>query len=102
MNVSKNTSLGINEVCESTQVSSKLIIKIVEYGIIAQSDPEPGSWTFNSETIPTIHKALRLRRDLKLNWAGVALAIDLIDEIETLRRESERLQHKLSRYIDEV
>ena len=31
--------------------------------------------------------ALRLERDLELNLAGVALALELMDELEYLRRE---------------
>jgi chaperone modulatory protein CbpM len=35
---------------------------------------------------------MRLQRDLGINLAGVALAIDLLDEIEDLRAQLCRLQ----------
>ena len=102
MNGSANERLNIYELCDSTQISYKLILKIVEYGIIEQTEIEPDSWKFDSDMIPTINKALRLRRDLNLNWSGVALAISLINEVETLRIENKRLYQRLHRYLDEI
>jgi len=102
MNGSANERLNIYELCDSTQISYKLILKIVEYGIIEQTEIEPDSWKFDSDMIPTINKALRLRRDLNLNWSGVALAISLINEVETLRIENKRLHQRLHRYLDEI
>ena len=102
MNSSQNKRLNIIELCDSTQISSKFIVKIVEHGIIDQTEIEPDSWRFDSEMIPTINKALRLRRDLNLNWSGVALALNLINEMENLRLENKRLHQRLQRYLDET
>lgn len=102
MNSSTKQLLSINDVCDSTQISSKLIVKIVEHGIIDQDEIEPDSWKFESDMIPTINKALRLHRDLKLNWSGVALALSLINEVESLRVENKRLYQRLHRYSDEI
>jgi hypothetical protein len=33
--------------------------------------------------------ALRLERDLEINLAGVALALELLDELQRLRREQQ-------------
>jgi len=35
---------------------------------------------------------MRLQNDLKINLAGVALALDLMEEIETLRKHLYRIE----------
>jgi chaperone modulatory protein CbpM len=37
---------------------------------------------------------MRLQRDLDINLAGVALALDLMDEIESLRAAVSRLESR--------
>ena len=48
------------------------------------------AWRFTGVSVKRAIKATKLQRDLDLNLPGVALALDLIDEIERLR---ERLRH---------
>ena len=38
---------------------------------------------------------MRLQRDLDLNLAGTALALDLLDELEQLRERLRALEHQL-------
>lgn len=102
MSGTKHRSLNIGELCDLTQISSKLIVKIVEHGIVEQREIKPESWRFDSDMILTINKALRLRRDLDLNWSGVALALSLINEVEDLRLENKRLHQRLKRYLDKI
>jgi chaperone modulatory protein CbpM len=40
-------------------------------------------------------RALRLQRDLDLNLAGAALALDLLDEVEILRERVRVLEYQL-------
>ena len=42
-------------------------------------------------------KALKLVRDLRVNWPGAALALDLLDEVERLRVEQRRVRVRLDR-----
>ena len=44
-------------------------------------------WHFSGAALRRVRRALRLERDLELNLAGVALALDLMDELEQLRNE---------------
>jgi len=45
-----------------------------------------------------IARATRLRRDLEINWEGVALALELLDEVQALRRENHALLRRLKRF----
>jgi chaperone modulatory protein CbpM len=40
-------------------------------------------------------KACRLHNDLDIDWAGIALAISLLDELEQLRQENRELHRRL-------
>jgi chaperone modulatory protein CbpM len=40
-----------------------------------------------------VRSALRLQRDLGVNLAGIALALDLMEELDNLRAELKKMQH---------
>jgi chaperone modulatory protein CbpM len=44
-------------------------------------------WHFSGAALRRARVAVRLERDLELNLAGVALALDLLDELAQLRHE---------------
>jgi chaperone modulatory protein CbpM len=46
---------------------------------------EPHCWRFTGTQMRRARMALRLQSDLGINLAGVALALQLLDEIETLQ-----------------
>ena len=47
----------------------------------------PTEWRFSGAQLRRARIALRLERDLGVNAAGVALALELLEELEQLRRE---------------
>jgi chaperone modulatory protein CbpM len=47
----------------------------------------PTEWRFAGATLRRARLAWRLTRDLEVNAAGVAVALDLIEQIEALRAE---------------
>jgi chaperone modulatory protein CbpM len=53
--------------------------------VIEPHGREPARGRFSGSCIARARTARRLQRDLDLNLAGVALALDLLDEIGTLR-----------------
>jgi len=52
---------------------------------------ERSHWCFNGISIRRVQTAKRLQHDLGINLAGVALAIELLDEIESLRTRLDRM-----------
>lgn len=79
------TRLTLRQLCDCCAVRAEYIIELVDEGFIEPSGVEKSHWCFSGVTIKRVQKAKRLQRDLGLNLAGAALAIDLIDEIEYLR-----------------
>jgi chaperone modulatory protein CbpM len=90
--VSGERTYTLHEACLACGVGTTLLIELVEYGITAPQLPGRGDWIFSDRALLRAQKALRLRRDLGLELAGLALALDLLDEIERLRREVARLR----------
>lgn len=64
----------------------------VAEGIVAPLGAGPDQWRFSRLSVITIRRAHRLERDLGLNLAGVALALELMDEVETLKQRLARYE----------
>ncbi len=92
--------LNFTEVCLRTGVAEDTVIEIVEQGIIEPLGTTPEEWLFSPTMLTVTQKAVRLHRDLNVDWAGIALAIDLLDEVEQLREENRALRRRLSRFVD--
>ena len=71
---------------------------IVEHGIVEPSGPTPEQWLFDASALAIVKRAFRLQADLQIEWAGVALALQLLDELEHLRAENSHLRRRLSRF----
>ena len=66
--------LSLSELCEITVMPKNTIIEIVEQGIVEPIGDEPESWRFDTHMLVTTRKALRLHRDLDIDWSGIAFS----------------------------
>tara|TARA_R110002073_G_scaffold21123_1_gene74885 strand:+ start:227 stop:538 length:312 start_codon:yes stop_codon:yes gene_type:complete len=90
--------LSLSELCEITVMPKNTIIEIVEQGIVEPIGDEPESWRFDTHMLVTTRKALRLHRDLDIDWSGIAFSISLLEELEQLREENKALTLRLRRF----
>jgi chaperone modulatory protein CbpM len=88
-----NLQVGLRELCSMCGCKAELIIEMVSEGIAEPQGSDPRQWRFTGLTIQRIQTAIRLQRDLNLNLAGAALALDLLDELTDLRRMRDRRLH---------
>jgi chaperone modulatory protein CbpM len=77
--------LTLAELSRSCAVHAEYIIDLVEEGVLAPIGREPRGWRFSGSQLRRASVALRLQRDLGVNLAGVALALELLDELNALR-----------------
>ncbi len=77
--------LTINDVSGACAVEVESILALVDEGVILPVGREVRQWRFSGAQLRRATTALRLQRDLGINPAGVALALELLDEIERLR-----------------
>jgi chaperone modulatory protein CbpM len=73
-----------------------MIVEMVEYGIVEPIEqPLLDDWYFNSQALVRLQRAQRLMNGLKLNLSGVALSLELLDEIDGLQQHIEVLRRQL-------
>lgn len=96
------TTFTLRELCERSDVHAEFVIKLVNYGIIAPTeDSEPRHWQFDLPALARLRKAQRLRRDLKIDLPGLALSLDLLDELHQMRRDVDRLSRQLQHFLSD-
>jgi chaperone modulatory protein CbpM len=79
--------VSVQEICDACSCHQEWIIELVDQGILEPVDPPPDEWRFTGISLTRAQMAKRLQRDLGINLAGVALALQLLDEIALLRRQ---------------
>lgn len=87
-------TLTLTEFCSACGVEIDLVREMVAEGVIEARRPESGDWLFSGTSLVRAQRALRLVRDLHVNWPGAALALDLMEELEQHERQL-RLLHNL-------
>lgn len=91
-NVAYELELTLSELCRACQLPTEHIFALVEEGIVEPAGDDPERWRFQSLCITRIRRAHRLERDLGVNLAGAALALDLLEQIDRLQARLRRLQ----------
>jgi chaperone modulatory protein CbpM len=79
--------LTVKDLSRMCAVDERHIVEYVEEGVLHVVEIDTTEWHFTGAALRRTRLALRLERDLELNLAGVALAIELMEELEHLRRE---------------
>lgn len=85
------TELTLDEVCRACAAQAELIVELVNEGVLEPSGPAPGDWRFTGLHLQQARVAVRLQRDLGVNLAGVALALQLLGEMDALRAQLHRM-----------
>ncbi|OYU00368.1 MAG: MerR family transcriptional regulator [Burkholderiales bacterium PBB1] len=91
--VEESLQFTLIELSQACQTDSARLIELVEEGALIPSGSDASSWRFDGSALRRASAAVRLARDLHLNAAGVALVLDLLDEVDTLRSQLRQLGH---------
>jgi chaperone modulatory protein CbpM len=82
--VEQQPELSLAELCRCAGASAGLVAELVEHGVLS---PQPGAdWRFDGRSLAIVRRAGRLVRQLGVNAAGAAVAIELLERIEQLER----------------
>ena len=79
--------LSVADLSRMFAVEERHIIEWVEEGVLTVIEFNSTEWRFNAAELRRARIALRLERDLGVNLPGVALALELLEELEPLRRQ---------------
>ena len=98
--VDSDHPLTIAELSRACCMHAEWVMELVDEGILepthqanqqtsSRPDPQPGHqrnrWQFSGSSLRRALVVRRLQRDLGINLAGAALALQLMDEMDTLR-----------------
>ena len=83
----EQTGLTLADLCRACAAQGDVIIELVDEGVLTPTGQAPEYWRFTGVHMHRARVAVRLQRDLGINLAGAALALHLMDEMETLRAQ---------------
>lgn len=82
--IDEQTTFTLAELCRSCAVEAEHIEILVEYGILEPVGKRGSHWCFSASSLRRTRITLHLQRDLGVNLAGAALALDLLERIDEL------------------
>jgi len=96
--------LTLNDICSACSRNAEWVIELVEEGALEPVIVKTGSnkpaggqqnqWRFTGYSLQRAQTARRLQRDLNINLAGVALALELLEQISSLQEQLRRHTHE--------
>ena len=89
--VAEEIHLTLVELCQACSAPEEHVIAWVFEGVLDPIGEAPRDWRFTGQSLRRAKLALWLTRDLEVNPPGVALALDLLDEIAALQSRLQRL-----------
>ena len=91
--VDEQITFDLTNFAEACGQSPEWVLQLLEYDILANR-PENRIHQFFGEDISRARKAYRLQRDFDASFSAVAMMLDLIDEVQQLRKEVKHLNFK--------
>ncbi|WP_245395119.1 chaperone modulator CbpM [methane-oxidizing endosymbiont of Gigantopelta aegis] len=88
----EDVELTLADLCKASHMPAETVYEFIEYGVIEPLQAQSDNLRFQGTSLFRIKRAKRLQRDLGVNLAGAALALDLMEKIEDLEVQIKRLQ----------
>lgn len=82
----ERVEVSLRRVCRLSGARPGWIAELVDHGVLEVRGPTPTRWRFDEHALSRLLRARRMQRDLGLNPAGIALALELSDEVRRLRQ----------------
>lgn len=96
-------AITLDELCEVSGLRVNVLTRFVEEGVLEPAGRARDDWRFAASSLARLHTALRLQHDLGVNEAGVALALELLEEVRALRARVRALDAMLApeKFVEE-
>ena len=82
----QNDVVTLADLCRSCTVETETITTLVAEGILDPLGGKVEQWQLTVASLRRVKTVIHLQRDLGVNLAGAALALDLLDRIAELER----------------
>ena len=84
--IEETNPLTFEELCHALQTENDFVIQLVEQNILTPHGTLQTEWGFDAYNFKRAKTAVSFYHDLDINFNGIALALDLLDEIERLKK----------------
>ncbi|KQE94927.1 chaperone modulator CbpM [Acinetobacter lactucae] len=84
--VDEQSTFDLQQFAHACGQSPDWILQLIEYDILSVENT-PEAHQFMGEDVARARKAYRLQRDFDASLAAVAVMLDLIDEVQQLRKQ---------------
>lgn len=84
------TPMSLAELARACRAAEEQVHVWVVEGVLQPIGDSPPEWRFTGPALRRARLAATLTRDLEINAPGIALALDLMDEIEALKASLRR------------
>ena len=74
------------DLCRSCTIETQTVTTLVAEGILDPMGSDVEHWQFTVGSLRRVRTVIHLQRDLGVNLAGAALALELLDQIAELKR----------------
>jgi chaperone modulatory protein CbpM len=88
----EQAELSLQDLCHACSTSTEWVIELVDEGVLEPIGHDQSQWQFSGPSLLRARAAMRMQQDLQINLAGVALALDLMEEIEAMRERLRRFE----------
>ena len=85
--IDEQTVFTLADLCRSCAVEAEFIEAMVEHGIIEPTGKRGRHWCFTASSLRRTRVTLHLQKDLGVNLAGAALALDLLEHIDKIESQ---------------
>lgn len=96
------TTYSFEELTIHTGASTEFIKELIAYGVLTPLGMDVEEWKFPLDNFERLKLAIRLQHDLDLNIAGVAMALDLLEELHQIRQQLKDLEGCLKQFHHEL
>jgi chaperone modulatory protein CbpM len=89
--IDEETMISVDGLCHHGTVRVEEVITYVQEGILDPQDDavireQADTWQFHISSVRRVQTVVHLQRDLGVNLAGAALALELLDRIAELEK----------------
>jgi chaperone modulatory protein CbpM len=82
--IDEHTTFTLLELCQTCSVEAEIIEAMMDYGILEPVGGSGGNLRFPASSLRRTRITIHLQRDLGINLAGAALALELLERIDEL------------------
>jgi chaperone modulatory protein CbpM len=83
--VDESVEFTLAQLCRISGASERDVMLWVDEGAFEPRGDTPEQWRFSGASLKRVRIACHLAEDLEINAPGIALALELLEEIEALR-----------------